>query len=231
MIKSYSAIAYVLSLVGVTLQASAAQAEIILSELIVELQPGERSRGDIEVWNTSTERAYVVAEPAEILAAGTESEERRRDPDPERLGLLVSPARMILEPGQRRLLRIAAIGSAVERERVYRVTTKPVAGELSADASGLKLLVGYDVLVLVRPPVADPQIVSSRGDGHVTIRNVGNVSVELINGRACSVAGQACSDLPSKRLYSGAEWSQPISTTATLEYTVKSPGRATKRRF
>ena len=210
---------------------SAAQAELVLSELIVELTPTGRSRADIEVWNNSPERAYVAAEPAEILAAGTSGESRRNDPDPERLGLLVSPARMILEPGQRRLLRIAAIGASGERERVYRVTTKPVAGQLSSEASGLKVLIGYDVLVLVRPTFANPEIVASRREGQLTIRNEGNVSVELIDGRACGETGQDCTDLPSKRLYAGAEWSQPISSNATVEYSLKSPGQLTRQRF
>ena len=58
---------------------------------------------------------------------------------------------MIHEPGQRKLIRLAVIGLRPARERVYRVTVKPVTGELSASETGLKLLVGYDVLVLFSP--------------------------------------------------------------------------------
>jgi P pilus assembly chaperone PapD len=83
----------------------AAHAELVLSELIVELQPGKQTRDDIEVWNDSPERAFVAVEPREILDLSRASQTARKNPDPQKLGLLVSPARMILEPGQRKLLR------------------------------------------------------------------------------------------------------------------------------
>ena len=144
----YKALALALFLASVGIPAAPAGAEIVLSELIVELAPGKDSRQD--VWNSSTERAYVAVEPAEIINPGTDSQTRRQDPDPEKLGILVSPARMILDPGQRKLIRIAEIAPAGDRERIYRVTVKPVTGKVTSDQSGLKILVGYDVLVLVK---------------------------------------------------------------------------------
>ena len=130
---------------------AAAHAELVLSELIVELQPGKQVRDDLEVWNNAPERAFVAVEPREIVNPSLPSRSDRRDPDPEKLGILVSPSRMILEPGERRLLRIAALSWSMAQEHVYRVTVKPVVGGVEAKDSGLKLLVGYDVLVLVRP--------------------------------------------------------------------------------
>src|SRR6476469_2412758 len=87
---------------------TAANADLVLSELIVELQPGKLMRDDIEVWNNSSERMYVLIEPREIVRPSLPSQVDRKDPDPEKLGLLVEPNRMILEPRQRRLVRIAA---------------------------------------------------------------------------------------------------------------------------
>ncbi len=129
----------------------AAHAQIALSDLVVELHPGKDSRQDVEVANNGSDRAFVAIEPAEIVNPGTSAETRRSDPDPEKLGLLVSPSRMILEAGQRKLIRFADIEPASDRERVYRVTVKPVVGEIAKEQSGLKLLIGYDVLVLARP--------------------------------------------------------------------------------
>jgi hypothetical protein len=97
---------------------SAAHADIVLSQLIIDLQPGEHSRDDIEIWNKGTERAYVALEPREVINAGLANERRREEPDPEKLGLLVSPARMILEAGHRKLARNADISSSSDRERV-----------------------------------------------------------------------------------------------------------------
>jgi len=211
--------------------AAPARAELVLSQLIVDLQPGNDSRQDIEAWNNGDERAYVAVEPSEIVNAGTGSESRRTDPDPEKLGLLVSPARMILEPGQRKLIRLADISPPADRERVYRVTVKPVAGKLTSNQSGLKVLVGYDVLVLVRPAQPRPNISASRAGDIVTFRNDGNVSVELVDGRQCDASGKLCSDLPGKRLYAGAIWSEPIRPGQHAEYTLRSPGQSLRKVF
>ena len=210
---------------------TAARAELALSQLVVELAPGDHGRTDIEIWNNDPDRAYVSAEPREVLNPGTPSESRREDPDPEKVGLLVSPSRMILEPGQRRLLRIAAIAPPSDRERVYRVTVKPVVGELSAQGSGLKVLIGYDVLVLVRPREISPHVSGSREGDFLTLRNDGNVSIELVDGKRCDDAGSACSDLPGARLYAGAEKTVDVKAGGQVQYKLKVGSRLIPVRF
>jgi P pilus assembly chaperone PapD len=209
---------------------SPASAEIVLSQLVVDLGAKADQRTDIEVWNTSEERAYVAAEPSEIVDAGKPSEQRRTEADPEKRGLLVSPNRMILEPGQRRLIRLAPIGPRGMTERVYRVTVKPVAGELQSEVSGLKLLIGYDVLVLLRPLETHPNLSGIRSGNRITFRNDGNASVELIDGKQCA-ADKSCVKLPGKRLYAGAEWSQDLTSVAPVEYSVVSGGHSVRKTF
>jgi P pilus assembly chaperone PapD len=209
----------------------AAHAELVLSELIVELQPGKQTRDDIEVWNDSPERAFVAVEPREILDPSRASQTARKNPDPQKLGLLVSPARMILEPGQRKLLRIATLGAASGRERVYRVTVKPVVGAVEAEASGLKLLVGYDVLVLVRPVQADARVTAHREGRTLTFSNTGNVSVEIVDGRQCDDNHAHCLDLPGKRLYPAASWTVDLQSDQPAEYSLRSPGQTDRRIF
>ena len=211
--------------------ASTANAELVLSQLVVDLGAGQGSRADIEIWNNSKERAYVAVDPNEILNAGSAQERRVAEIDPERRGLLVSPNRLILEPGQRRLVRFAPVGARGLRERVYRVTVKPVAGKLEAESSGLKLLIGYDVLVLLRPATVRPAIIASRSGNRLTLRNDGNASVELIDGKQCSASKTNCVDLPGKRLYAGAEWVQDLKSSASVEYTVAAGGRSVRQSF
>jgi P pilus assembly chaperone PapD len=208
-----------------------ARAGLVLSQMIVDLQPGKASRQDIEVWNNSPDSAYVAVEPSEILNPGSKSETRRQDPNPESLGLLVSPARLVLEPGQRKLVRLASIAPASDRERVYRVTIKPVVGAIASDQSGLKILVGYDVLVLARPAQPRAEVVGTRSGDTMTFRNSGNVSVELIEGRECDLAGKICSELAGKRLYPGAEWSLQLKPAGRPEYLLKSPGQSVRKMF
>ena len=134
---------------------------------------------------------------------------------------------MILEPGQRRQMRFAPVGPREARERVYRVTVKPVAGPLSAAETGLKLLVGYDVLVLLRPADLRSNLVARRVDGRLTFRNEGNASLELIDGRQCVAGRNNCTPLPGKRLYAGAEWSQELPSTHPS--TIRSSRTASRR--
>lgn len=211
--------------------ASAASGGIVLSDLIVELQPGNQLKDDIEVWNDSPERAYVAVEPREILQPGTPEEAVRKDPDPEKLGLLVAPARMVLEPGQRKLLRLAVLAPPSDKERIYRVTVKPVAGDLQAQNSGLKILVGYDVLVLVRPASSVPRVTGVRSGRTLNFTNSGNVSVELVDGRQCDPSRAHCVDLPGKRLYAGATWSEQLNSDLPVEYTIKEGNRVERRTF
>ena len=199
-----------------------ASAELAVSQLIVELKPGESRAADIEIYNDSGERSFVSVEPREIIDAGLEKEEARLSRDPEKLGLLVSPARLVLEPHQRRRLRIAAIGTVPHKERIYRLTVKPVAGEITGPESGLKLLVGYDLLVLVRPPASRPNLTIGRAGNLLTIANQSDASVELAEGKQCDSTGNHCQPLPSKRLYSGVSWEQTLPLSTGGEYRIRS---------
>ena len=211
--------------------ATPAAADLVLSELIVDLQPGRLTRDDLEVWNNSSERAFVAVDPREIVDPSLPSQSTRQDPDPEKLGILVTPARMILEPGQRKLIRIADVSATPDREHVYRVTVKPVVGAIRSDESGLKIMVGYDVLVLVRPAQAAANVIATRAGRSLTFDNHGNVSVEVIDGRQCTPDHSKCTPLPGKRLYSGASWTVELPSDRPAEYTLKSPGRADRKVF
>lgn len=204
-----------------TAVATRASAQLAVSQLIVELKPGASRIADIEIFNESNERSFVSVEPREIISAGLDKERSQLFPDPEALGLLVSPVRLVIEPRQRKRLRIAAIGPAPSRERVYRVTVKPVSGDVASTETGLKLLVGYDLLVLVRPLVSAPNVELRRTRNVLTILNRGNTSVELAEGKQCDETGKTCQQLPSKRLYAGASWQQSLPEAKSGEYRIR----------
>ena len=204
------------------LVAEPATAELMVSQLIVEFKPGAARASDIEIVNNSPERAYVQVEPREILNPGSPAERPLTLADPRELGLLVSPTRLILEPQQRRTLRIAAIGAPGGEERVYRVTVKPVTGEVSSSESGLKLMIGYDLLVLQRPTAIKKELKAARNGRELIFTNDGNASVELSEGKQCDGEGRDCQSLPGKRLYAGATWKQMLPRAMGGEYRVRS---------
>lgn len=211
--------------------AATARAEMVLSQVIVDLLPGKPPREDIEVWNDGPERMYVLAEPFEILAAGTPQEQRVPAGMPEQSGILVSPQRLVLEPGERRTVRVAAIGERPAADRVYRVAIRPVAGAVSAEETALKVFVGYDTLVLVRPERATGDVEAQRSGRTLVLVNSGNTAQELFGGQQCDAAGGNCQALPSKRLYPGASWEQALPYDTQVTYKASIGPKVRERRF
>jgi len=189
---------------------TAAHADMVLSQVIVDLLPGKAPREDIEVFNDGDERMYVLAEPFEIEHPGQPTEQRVAVPQTADAGLLVSPQRLVLEPGERRMIRVAALGPRPPSDRVYRVAIRPVAGAVEAGQSALKVFVGYDTLVLVRPDRITGDVEGLRNGRTLVLRNTGNTAQEMFDGQQCDAAGANCQPLPSKRLYPGANWEVPL---------------------
>lgn len=210
---------------------SPSPAHITLSDLVIELGPGETNRRDIELFNEAENRAYVLTEPFEIIEPGTKRERRSAAADPEQAGLLVSPARMIVEPRQRKLIRISALGPAPAKERVFRLTVRPVPSELLTDQQGLQVTIGYDVLVLVRPAAGRARLTGEWRGNQLTITNAGNVSAELSDGRGCNPATRACRELAGKRLYAGMTWTIEVGSADRVSFTVKANQAPTDQVF
>jgi P pilus assembly chaperone PapD len=208
-----------------------ARAEMVLSQVIVDLQPGKPSHDDIEVFNDSPERMYVIADPAQVQSPGTPAERRVTVADPAVSGLLVTPQRMVLEPGQRRIIRVAALLPRDMTERIYRVTVKPVAGPVTAETTALKVLLGYDVLVLLRPQRVAGEVTAARSGRKLVFRNESNTAQEIYEGKQCDVAGKNCKTLPSTRLYAGAQWTVDLSYDTPVEYRLTSGNGSSVRRF
>jgi P pilus assembly chaperone PapD len=185
----------------------AAQAQIVVHPVIIDLPPDGLQRNDFEVANTSSERVFVAVEPARIDQPGSPEEARITDPDPEALGLLVSPPRLVIEPGERRFVRVAALEPAGDEERIFRVAVKPVVGEVSGQQSGLKVLVGFDLLVIQRPAAPTVTLDWEDRGNTLVVRNTGNSNLQLINGQACAEnqSGDACTALAATRMYAGNE--------------------------
>ena len=166
-----------------------------------------------------------------IDAPGQLGEQRVPSLDPGQSGLLVTPQRLVLEPGERRIIRISAVAPRGEQERVYRVTVKPVAGPLESESSALKVMVGYDVLVLFRPLAVRGEVTATRAAGKITFHNESNVATELYEGKQCNASGGQCVDLATWRLYPGATWEQPLTYNTPVEMRLTSGNGSRVKKF
>lgn len=220
-----------LSVCAVTLlTAFPSYGEIRIDNIIIDFSDGNTRRNDIEVTNDGKALVYVSVKPVEIVRPGLEGEERRRHRDPMEMGLLVSPTRMVLEPGQTKPVRLSILKRPQDRDRIYRIRIAPAVGRTVAIKTGLRVLVGYEVLVIVRPDKDKAEITGERDGRKLTLRNTGNTNAKLMRGKQCDDAGK-CVDLPPKRLYAGATWTVDLPLDTPAEYRLKSGGAVYSRTF
>ena len=219
------------AVLAATLAATPVQAEMVLSQVIVDMKPDAPAVQDVEIWNDGAERLYVAVDPARIDDPGGPGEARVAEPDPAARGLLVAPQRLVLEPAERRIVRVAAMSERGPRDAVYRLAIRPVAGAIGASGSALKVFVGYDALVLVRPAKIAGEVTGVRQGRLLTLRNESNTAQEVYDGKQCAGDGEGCRALPAKRLYAGASWAIELPYDGSSEFAVTDGTTSRRTRF
>ncbi len=170
------------------------------------------------VTNSGSGKAFVATKVREVMARGETDEKLREDTNPEALGLIATPGRMVLEKGERRGVRIVPTGKTADNDRVWRVLVSEVAGKIKGQQSGVAFLLAYDVLIIQRPDNARVAVSGKRVGKLLTLTNSGNSFGMVTEVRHCP-ANAPCAKLPdSKRLYGGKSWSVSLpSDTGTVE--------------
>lgn len=203
---------------------SQVSANMVLSEAILHFEPGKPLRKDIEVENVGDEILYIQIDPQIVRKPGTDEETRDAYTDPRDAGLLVTPNKLVIPPKSRKLVRFVVLKPASEKEdSVYRVTFKPVSNpDIPKDGNiGVKVVIAYQVLILVQPSNPEPKLVAKRNGNKLVFTNNGNTNVLLREGRQCpnkSSTEDECHHLPGQRLYAGNKWSIDLPSNKPVEY-------------
>lgn len=193
-----------------------ALAAMSLDKIIVYLDDTPNARDDIVVTNPDEETLYLQTEIYRVDNPGMPDERRVRITDPKEFKLLVSPSRAVLASGEQKRFRIMSLERNLEREKVYRVTFKPVVGDIQTDRSALKILVAYQALIFVQPQQGSYKLAVERQGDNWLLKNSGNINVEVAEVQHCRDA-ENCRLLPLKgRLYAGA--ALPIAETVADGY-------------
>ena len=160
-----------------------AHAQLIVNKSTIELTESS-PRSNIRITNPSADTLYVNLDIDELLNPAVD--ESLRTPidllaDPK---ILVLPQQMVLEPGQTKIVRIITTSTQVNTDQVYRLNVvpfagKPLMGESEEKSVGVKILLGYKLLVLVRPEQILPNIEYTRLANSLMFNNAGNTSVLL----------------------------------------------------
>ncbi len=198
----------------------------------VDLLARDDYRGDVAVTNDSSDEVvYVEVTVFEVLNAGTPDERRIEHKNPEEAGFLAAPRQLVLAPGQTKLVRMVAVEQPGAVDRIFRVQVRPVVGELVTEGMIVKVVVGYDMLVTVRPEGARPNIVGERQGNRLVLRNSGNSTGYLLGGKSCDAAGNSCVELPGKRMYPGNELAVELPNQGPAIYRMAVGLEQTELRF
>ena len=197
---------------------ASAHAEFMVSSAIVEFTAEGPKQQDIELISRSKGSDYLEATVSEIVHPGQPDESRQVIEDPAAAGLLVTPDKTVLAGGGRKVLRFVLLKEPDAQEHAYRVAIKPVIKGLNTTGQvGLKILVGYEVLVIIRPLDAAPHYTAERHGKVLTVHNTGNTNILFQNGQQCAAPHEKCLVPPAVRVYPGmtAETNLPYGTPVT----------------
>lgn len=228
-----AALAVLMGLVALPVQAS-----MVVDRAIVAFKPGDPPRQDVLVMNTGKEPLYVQVEVLEVQHPGTPEEKRVVVTDPEKITLLATPRRFVVEPQGRRPLRIVNQQPKADAERVYRINLTPAVGKLDADkeanAMAVKVVVGYQLLVLAAPSDAVEGLEVKRTGRTAVLRNTGTTNILLFAGQQCPSDDSPeadCKNLPDYRLYPGNVWTQELPFDRPFDYQMTILEKNQKRHF
>ena len=195
---------------------ASASAALSLDRMIVYFDPNKQPRQDIVVTNPDKETLYLQTEVYEVKNPGAENEERIKVTDPAKLKLLTTPNKAIIPANGRKTVRLVSLEKPTKNELVYRVTFKPVVGDLEATQTAIKLLIAYQTLVFIRPDNPAYDVSAKQKGSQLVFTNSGNINAVMRNGRYCTTnKDDSCKPISSTtRLYAGQSWTLDIPPEA-----------------
>lgn len=217
--------------VGALLFSTVASGNMQLDRTQIVFETDGPGREDVIVRNTGEHPLYLKLEVLEVTAPGTEEERREVVENPETIGLIASPTKLVIQPDRRRAIRLVNLRGHGEQERVYRVNVLPVAPPVDAEGIGVRILIAYQLLVFVRPVESRVQLDAERTPEGVRLRNNGNVNVLLRDVQHCPDAAADCSELRGMRLYPGNQRLLEAPAGGHVQFTAVANGRSRRHRY
>ncbi len=192
---------------------TAVSAQISVNRSVIEFSPSDKVQ-DIEVFNGGDNKAYLDMSAVEIINPELADAQRVALSDPRTAPLLITPRQLLVPPGERRRLRVILREPAVDKDRIFRLSVKPYVGSVNIEntgdnekASAIKVLVGYDLLLISRPATTQADVLVERLADRIDFHNTGNTNVLLRKIEQCDKDGKECVELQPNRLYAGERYS------------------------
>lgn len=207
---------------------SSAQGDLLISRSIIIFDDILKSKEDVTVVNDDPENnLFVQVESFRVDAPGATNEQLvpiDGDPDPT---FIVTPTKLIVDPGGTSLVRLLNLQAPDQIEMVYRINFLPIEKpiELVENPNNdmispmIEILIAYQVLAIVLP--LDPQaIVELARNGKIAVfTNPANANYLLVAGQQCNPLDEnECLELPSKRIYPGNRWELELPYDGPFTY-------------
>ena len=200
----------------------ASPADMYVDRSIVIFEAGGQPRQDVKVSNTDEDVMYVQTEVFHVRNPGEESEDRVQVSNPKEIKLITTPSKLIVPAGGQKLIRIVSLDKVNDSESVYRINVTPIVPPLEEESSQLRIVVAYQVLVIVQPKDPKSTLEVARTGNHITFHNQGNTNILLSEGNQCDAVTDECQQLTSRRLYAGNTWELQLPFDAPVEYSIRS---------
>lgn len=208
-----------------------ARAEFIITSAILEFTKDTPHQQDIEIVSRSNDTDYLVTELAEIVKPGLGNETRRVIDDPSTSDLLVTPDKVILTGGSRKVMRFVLLKDNDANEHIYRLAIKPMVKGIDNNTKvGLKVLIGYEALVIIRPTEIKPDYQAKRQGNTLYIYNKGNSNVLFQNGQQC-ISADKCKMPPVLRVYAGQTTTITLPFDAPVNYSIWDGQQTIEKKF
>jgi P pilus assembly chaperone PapD len=214
------------------LAAQFAHAGLTIDRAMVVFEPGKSSRQDVNAGNNGSANLFLEVEVLEVSNPGTPEEDRQVVRDPESIGFIAAPRRLMVPPGSKRPVRMMNLVGHGDSERVYRVNIRPVLPPAETSGMGVRIVVAYQVLVFVAPRQTRVELDTRREGNRLLLTNRGNVNILLSNGSHCPLPGALnCDELQGRRLYPGNEWTVDLPGNGPVQFDVEAGGKRSRQNF
>jgi len=188
-------------------------AEFAMSEVVIDFAEDSPRQHDIEIISQDKETQYIATETYVVNNPSAPDEVRTMITNPQDSGLVITPKRMVLPSGARKMMRFLLLNEVPEHEKIYRVVVKPVIQGVESDKQqkmALKILVGYEAIIIVRPKGSKVELAATRKGNSITLTNTGNTNANLQSGVQCDALGGECRELAVARIYAGQSWTTSL---------------------
>ena len=182
------------------------KANISISLTILDFLPKDSRQKNIELGNNKKDMSYIKSEVSEILNPGMPNQKRIPITRKNRGKLIISPLQLTMKPNERKIIRFISTEKNLKKDSVFRTTIVPlIKPKKDQQGIGINVLIGYEVLTIIRPKnmIFDLNITRNIKRNTITYKNNGNTNILLNKVVQCDEYGIDCQTLAHKRLYAG----------------------------